>query len=100
MKRQYAIDYRNMHNAIHGLLIFNTYARAMKFAGELRTLERSSENADINECEYNDTIEEIFSKAIDHIEEINFRSINETGEYVTDNFIYNVVNQCAIDLYL
>jgi len=100
MKKLYAVDYRNMHNAIHGLLIFKQYKKATQAAKELQRLWKYSDNADVNEFIYNDEIDKAFATADDHMEEINFRDINAANVYMVDDVPIFIINNCAIDLYL
>ena len=95
----YGVDYRNMHTAIHGILMFSDIDEAEQAYAELTRAARTDD-----ENEYNDILDYIFNLAIDTIEEVNY------GDYVEldgdkiysvydDEFII-IVNDLAVDLYL
>lgn len=93
----YGVDYRNMHNAIHGILVFSDSDEAEQAYDQLKQAEQS-------EDEYNDILSYVFDFAIEDIDEINFRDfINVGGDKIypryDDEFII-IVNNIAVDLYL
>lgn len=95
----YGVDYRNMHNAIHGILVFSDSDEAEQAYDQLKQAEQSED-----EHEYNDILSYVFDFAIEDIDEINFRDfINVGGDKIypryDDEFII-IVNNIAVDLYL
>lgn len=81
---KYGIDFRNMHNAIHGLIIFDNEQEALTCAKQL------------DETEDGEILE--FYEYSDFIEEIDYRHIENTenGKYYDD---IKIVNNITIDLY-
>ncbi len=95
----YGIDYRNMHTALHGILVFSDRYEAEQFYDDLTHAESAED-----EQEYNYIIGDVFDAAIDNIEEINHRDYVETGSdkiypMYDDEFII-LVNRIAVDLYM
>jgi hypothetical protein len=82
--KKYAVDFRNMHNAIHGLIIFDNEQEALTCAKHL------------NETEDGEFLE--FYDYVDFIEEINYRNIKDTehGKFYDD---IKIVNNICVDLY-
>jgi hypothetical protein len=95
----YGIDYRSMHTAIHGILVFADSDEAEQAYDQLKQAEQSED-----EHEYNYILSDVFDSAVEDIDEINFRDfINVGGDKIypryDDEFII-IVNNIAIDLYL
>jgi len=82
--QKYGINFRNMHTAIHGIIIFDNVDEAIACAKQL------DETKDGETLEYFD-----YS---DFIEEIDYRDIENTenGEFYND---IRIVNNVSIDLY-
>lgn len=99
----YGIDYRNMHNALHGILVFSDSDEAEQAYDQLKQAEQQAEQSE-DEHEYNDILSYVFDSAVEDIDEINFRDfINVGGDKIypryDDEFII-IVNNFAVDLYL
>lgn len=95
----YGVDYRNMHTAIHGILVFSDRDEAEQAYDELKQAERTND-----EYEYNDILDYVFDFAVEDIDEINFRDfINVGGDKIypryDDKFII-IVNDFVVDLYV
>lgn len=95
----YGIDYRNMHNAIHGILVFSDNDDAKQCYDDLKQAEYVEDQS-----EYDVILEQVFDFAIDNVEEINYRDFRDVaGEEIyplyDDEFII-IVNNVAVDLYL
>ena len=104
-KKQYCIDFRNMHTAIHGLIVFNTRKEAEDGYTFLKNNIRKIELGQMDETlTYEDIINMVLNSSSDFIDEINFRSIKEKQLYGRLQKVYNddyvIVNFCSIDLYL
>lgn len=95
----YGIDYRNMHTALHGILVFADSDEAEQAYDQLKQAEQLED-----EHEYNNILRDVFDFAIEDIDEINFRDfINVGGDKIypgyDDEFII-IVNNIAVDLFL
>jgi hypothetical protein len=95
----YGVDYRNTHNALHGILVFADSDEAEQAYDQLKQAEQLED-----EHEYNNILSDVFDFAIEDIDEINFRDfINVGGDKIypryDDEFII-IVNNIAVDLYL
>lgn len=95
----YGIDYRNMHNAIHGILVFSDIDEAEQAYDQLKQAEQSEDDH-----EYAAILNEVFEFAVEDIDEINFRDFVDVGgdkiyPVYDDEFII-IVNDFAVDLYL
>ena len=93
----YGVDYRNMHNAIHGILVFADIDEAEQAYNQL------TERVD-DEHEYNAILSDVFESVVEDIDEINFRDFVDVGgdkiyPVYDDEFII-IVNDFAVDLYL
>lgn len=95
----YGVDYRNMHTAIHGILVFSDRDEAEYAYDELKRAERTND-----EHEYDDILDHVFNFAVDTIEEVNYRDYVELDSdkiypVYDDEFII-IVNSISIDLYV
>lgn len=95
----YGVDYRNMHTAIHGILVFSDIDEAEQAYDQLKQAERSND-----EHEYAAILDDVFEFAVEDIDEINFRDfVDVDGDKIyplyEDEFII-IVNDFAVDLYL
>lgn len=95
----YGVDYRNMHTAIHGILVFSDSDEAEQAYAELKQAEHAND-----EQEYNDILSYVFDFAVEDIDEINFRDFINVGEdkiypRYDDEFII-IVNDFTVDLYV
>ena len=103
---KYAIDYRSMHNAIHGLILFNTRKQVTEAHTMLKTLAHTKTEED-----YNSLLEEVLNNCYTVVDDLNYRdfqpvmkefkySINENGHVhpVYDNVTIINYDQ-SIDLY-
>lgn len=97
----WAIDFRDYHTAIHGLI----YAKDRKVVEQF--YERLSaifdeEDPDLQEMDYQQLWDE-FSGKVQQIDEIDYRDIGKlpSGKYgiIIDGVEYRIVNQPWIDLY-
>ena len=95
----YGIDYRDMHNALHGVLVYSDRREAEEYYDDLKRAEQAED-----EHEYNDIVDTAFSCAVEDIDDINYRDYVETGSdkiypIYDDEFII-LVNRVAVDLYV
>lgn len=95
----YGIDYRNMHNALHGVLVYSDRDDAEGFYDDLIQAENAKDDH-----EYNAIVDNAFNYAIDNIEDINYRDYVKTDNdkiypIYDDEFII-IVNRTAVDLYM
>lgn len=104
-KKKYCINYRNMHTAIHGLILFDTRREAEDAYGFLKKNIRKIEMSEMeDEFTYEDIVNIVFNSSEGCIDEINFRDIKEKQLYgklqkvYCDDYI--IVNFSSIDLYL
>lgn len=98
----YAIDYRNMHTAIHGLLIFTDESEAL---GALTNLTSISTALMDSELDYSIELEGILEKVYDSVEEIDFRKDLKYDENSIKYYDYHegacrILNSISVDLYL
>ena len=115
-KQYYCIDFRNMHNGIHGLFVFDTRKEAednfiyLKNGiielevnrGKGKISEQSAEN------KYHDFINEVYLNSSSFIEEVDYREKKEKTIrnlleecYEFNGFRYIVVNfRNVLDLYV
>ena len=94
MKKLHAVNYRNMRNAIHGLLVYKDKKLADVTSKRLSIIE-DVDDADFYELE----IEDVFSKCETIIDEIDFRDIKNNYYSFNDSKI-QIVNNVVYDLYL
>ena len=82
--QKYGVNFRNMHTAIHGIIVFNDVDEAIRCAKQLE------------ETESGETLE--YFDYSDFIEEINYRDIETTedGTFYDD---IKIVNDVFIDVY-
>ena len=115
-KQYYCIDFRNMHNGIHGLFVFEnrqkaednyTYLkRGIRELEILRTKEKISEEE--GTLKYNTLIDNVYREAMSYYEEVDYRDKQESmirnrleQYYEMNGFRYIVVNfMQTLDLYL
>lgn len=118
-RRYYAIDYRSMHTAVHGLLIFKDVKEAESMVKVIEDLLRRQDKLnyatgvtqlqrDKFSHEYNETLNYVFGKADNIIPEIDYRDIKTIIQYGKHAKIYKykiddktikVVNT-SFDLYM
>lgn len=96
----YAIDYRNMHTAIHGLI----WSPDEKLIHRISALCEEMENTD-NEVLYDLYVGEIegylASNEVLIEEEINYRDITKDDKYYFDDAQYvEIINILPYDLYM
>lgn len=111
-KCEYCIDFRNMHTAIHGLIVFNSRKEAEKaytdftygvnrVEQELRLGSTTRENS---EDLYNSLVDDLFVKSINVYDEINFREIKEemSPKYLKYYRVKSciIVNIVSLDIYM
>ena len=99
----WAIDYRDFHTAIHGLIYGKNRRDVEKFYDRLKVIYADDDiSPDEQEMFYQDLWDEFYPR-IQQIDEINFRDIGKlpSGKYgiVIDDVEYRLVNNVAIDLY-
>lgn len=104
-KKFYCIDYRNMHTAIHGLIVYDSRKQAEDAYELLRkNIREFGFNGMDEEQTYQEILNIAFNSSIDCIDEIDFRKIKEKQLYGRLQKVYNddyiIVNFCSIDLYL
>ena len=95
----YGVDYRNMHTATHGILVFSD-----KDEAEYAHLDLMRAAAVDDNHKSNFVVEDVFNSAVEVLEDINYRNFTKIdGEkiypYHDDEFII-IVNNVAVDLYL
>lgn len=101
-KCEYCIDFRDMHTAIHGLIVFNSRKEAetayLNYKKRTDALERDRLQGKIDaedaNCIYQSLTENLFNHAVNVYEEINFREIKE--EMSTKYLKYYKVKSCII----
>lgn len=101
---KYAIEYRNMHTAIHGLLLFNSSRAAEKGLKVIAAITDTEDNSGLYDL--------LFELANNQIEEVNFRemkekqkmwySVNNNGHVSPEEDTIKIVNFNSVkpDLYL
>ena len=98
----WAIDYRNMYTAIHGLFYGKDKKRVKAFEKELEYLHTAT---DLDEYEMYDAWESLYRDYPDigNLEEVNFREfVDLPGGYKgleTDDCQYRILNRVAYDVY-
>ncbi len=100
----WAVNFRNMHTAIHGLYYGQDKRKVQKFAQELEDInDMSGDGAEADD--YFFLMEDLFNRypEIQTIEEFNYRDIVDLpGGYEgieDDDTIYRIVNRTSIDVY-
>ena len=99
----WAIDYRDFHTAIHGLIYGKNRRDVEKFYDRLKVIYADDDiSPEEQEMYYQDLWDEFYPR-IQQIDEINFRDIGKlpSGKYgiILDNVEYRLVNNVAIDIY-
>lgn len=105
----WAIDYRDMNSAIHGLYyakdrkLVEEFYEALKFVLDKRNPEYA-DDPELREMDYQNLWDEFYSRGIKQIEEINFRDIGKlpSGKYgiIIDDVEYRIVNVMdCLDVY-
>lgn len=99
----YAVDYRNMNTAIHGLFYGKDRRMVEMFAKRLEAIEDDTETSpEEMQFVWDDLMSEF--PDIQQIEEVNFRDfVDLPGGYKgleDDDTIYRIVNRVGIDLYM
>ena len=98
----YAVDFRSMHTAIHGLYYGKNRRDVEQFAKALEAISSD----DLNDDERYFAMEDLYAQFPDikMIEEVNYRDLVELpGGYKgmeDDDTIYRFVNNVALDLYM
>ena len=103
MPVMWAIDYRDMHTAIHGLIYGKNRRDVEQFYDRLKVIYADDDiSPDEQEMCYQDLWDEFYPR-IQQIDEINFRDIGKlpSGKYgiIIDDVEYRLVNNVSIDLY-
>ena len=95
----YAINYRNMHTAIHGLL----WSPDEDLIDSVLKLCQAMEDAE-SESEYNDYMNELegyqASNELFIDEEIDYRDITKDDKYYYEDGYVEIVNPVWVDLYM
>ena len=100
----WAIDYRDFHTAIHGLIYGKSRRDVEEFYDRLKAIYDDKEiSSDYQEMYYQDLWDEFYPR-IQQIDEIDFRDIGKlpSGKYgiIVDDVEYRLVNpMSAIDIY-
>ena len=99
----WAIDYRDFHTAIHGLIYGKNRRDVEEFYDRLKAIYSDRDiSPEEQEMLYQDLWDEFYPE-INQIDEINFRDIGKlpSGKYgiVLDDVEYRLVNNVAIDIY-
>ena len=98
----YAVDFRSMHTAIHGLYYGKNRRDVEQFAKALEAISSD----DLNDDERYFAMEDLYAQFPDikMIEEVNYRDfVDLPGGYKgmeDDDTIYRIVNNVALDLYM
>ena len=84
----YGVEYRNMHTAHHGFMIYDDYDKAYEVFESLVQLEGD----EIDEDMYADILDDIYSDGdmIDLWEDINYRDVDWSDD--DDAYIYEGVD--------
>lgn len=88
---EFAIDFRSMHTAIHGLIVFNNKRDALNAYDTLKKLEHCD-----NDTDYELILQSVLDSSEYLINEINYKDISK--DLVYDNI--KVINALSIDLYI
>ena len=99
-KAKFGIEYRNMHTALHGIIVFDDEGTAKACSEIFDALEDGHDDEP--------AINEAFKAATDHYEEIDFRDIEDISLANGDFWRYYdddahgvlLVNDIAYDLYI
>ena len=107
---KHAIDYRNMHTGIHGLVLFNNEKTAEELYTSCKIAEQN--HPDSEPIDYDQLLIDLFeNESCGVIEEVNFRtltkilkehpySINVNGRVQTVTEDINIINfNQSVDLY-
>ena len=99
----WAIDYRDFHTAIHGLIYGKNRRDVEKFYDRLKVIYSDDDiSPEEQEMCYQDLWDEFYPR-VQQIDEINFRDIGKlpSGKYgiVIDDVEYRLVNNVSIDIY-
>lgn len=91
----YGVEYRDMHSALHGILLATDKATANKVDTICSKLEDVED-----EHKYNSLINKLESLDVETIEEINFRDVTKDKKYYFEGGYIQIINPIAYDLYL
>ena len=99
----WAIDFRDMHSAIHGLIYGKNRRDVEEFYDRLKGIYSDEDmSPEEQEMLYQDLWDEFYPR-VKQIDEINFRDIGKlpSGKYgiIVDDVEYRIVNNVSIDLY-
>ena len=99
----WAIDFRDMHSAIHGLRYGKNRRDVEEFYDRLKGIYSDEDmSPEEQEMLYQDLWDEFYPR-VKQIDEINFRDIGKlpSGKYgiILDDVEYRIINNVSIDLY-
>ena len=99
----WAIDFRDMHSAIHGLIFGKNRRDVEEFYDRLNEIYSDEDmSPEEQEMLYQDLWDEFYPR-VKQIDEINFRDIGKlpSGKYgiILDDVEYRIINNVSIDLY-
>ena len=99
----WAIDFRDMHSAIHGLIYGKNRRDVEEFYDRLKGIYSDEDmSPEEQEMLYQDLWDEFYPR-VKQIDEINFRDIGKlpSGKYgiILDDVEYRIINNVSIDLY-
>ena len=99
----WAIDFRDMHSAIHGLIYGKNRRDVEEFYVRLNGIYSDEDmSPEEQEMLYQDLWDEFYPR-VKQIDEINFRDIGKlpSGKYgiILDDVEYRIINNVSIDLY-
>ena len=99
----WAIDFRDMHSAIHGLIFGKNRRDVEEFYDRLKGIYSDEDmSPEEQEMLYQDLWDEFYPR-VKQIDEINFRDIGKlpSGKYgiILDDVEYRIINNVSIDLY-
>ena len=99
----WAIDFRDMHSAIHGLIYGKNRRDVEEFYDRLNEIYSDEDmSPEEQEMLYQDLWDEFYPR-VKQIDEINFRDIGKlpSGKYgiILDDVEYRIINNVSIDLY-
>lgn len=98
----YAVNIRDMHDALHDLILFRNKDDAEWAYEQLNTIEQRANAGDIDDDEYTDMISDVLNMSDDYVEEINFRREIDNNNVWTalDDSKWQIVNDVWVDLWL
>lgn len=97
---KYALDYRNMHTAIHGLLLFDTRKQAEK-AYEILRVDNQPETISMVLEDLHSYVEEVDYRKLTEVMKAFCYHVNDNGRVHTIQNNVRIVNyRRSIDLYI